>query len=180
MHSYCIHLQEHILKCPDSLCCGVEYTFPAKYNRQIQFDYFRLFIVATGCPSVASCVNLMHSYCIHLQEHILKCPDSLCCGVEYTFPAKYNRQIQFDYFRLFIVATGCPSVASCVNLMHSYCIHLQEHILKCPDSLCCGVEYTFPAKYNRQIQFDYFRLFIVATGCPSERRPQKTVSCYGG
>ena len=26
----------------------------------------------------------------------------------------------------------------------------------------------------------YFRLFIVATGCPSERRPQKTVSCYGG
>ena len=23
------------------------------------------------------------------------------------------------------------------------------------------------------------RLFIVATGCPSERRPQKTVSCYG-
>ena len=28
--------------------------------------------------------------------------------------------------------------------------------------------------------FGYFRLFIVATGCPSERRPQKTVSCYGG
>ena len=28
--------------------------------------------------------------------------------------------------------------------------------------------------------FDYFRLFVVATGCPSERRPQKTVSCYGG
>ena len=26
----------------------------------------------------------------------------------------------------------------------------------------------------------YFRLFIVATGYPSERRPQKTVSCYGG
>ena len=26
---------------------------------------------------------------------------------------------------------------------------------------------------------DYFRLFIVATGCPSERRPQKTLSCYG-
>ena len=26
---------------------------------------------------------------------------------------------------------------------------------------------------------DYFRLFIVATGCPSERRPQKTVNCYG-
>ena len=25
----------------------------------------------------------------------------------------------------------------------------------------------------------YFCLFIVATGCPSERRPQKTVSCYG-
>ena len=30
------------------------------------------------------------------------------------------------------------------------------------------------------ILIDYFRLFIVATGCPSERRPQKTVSCYGG
>ena len=28
--------------------------------------------------------------------------------------------------------------------------------------------------------FGCFRLFIVATGCPSERRPQKTVSCYGG
>ena len=27
--------------------------------------------------------------------------------------------------------------------------------------------------------FDYFRLFIVATGCPSERRLQETVSCYG-
>ena len=27
---------------------------------------------------------------------------------------------------------------------------------------------------------DYFRLFIVATGCPTARRPQKTVSCYGG
>ena len=27
--------------------------------------------------------------------------------------------------------------------------------------------------------FGYFRLFIFATGCPSERRPQKTVSCYG-
>ena len=30
------------------------------------------------------------------------------------------------------------------------------------------------------ICFGYFRLFIVATGCLSERRPQKTVSCYGG
>ena len=28
--------------------------------------------------------------------------------------------------------------------------------------------------------FDYFHLFIVATSCPSERRPQKTVSCYRG
>ena len=28
--------------------------------------------------------------------------------------------------------------------------------------------------------FYHFRLFMVATGCPSERRPQKTVSCYGG
>ena len=27
---------------------------------------------------------------------------------------------------------------------------------------------------------DYFRLFIVATGCTSARRPQETVSCYGG
>ena len=26
----------------------------------------------------------------------------------------------------------------------------------------------------------YFRLFIVATGCPSERCPQKMVSCYEG
>ena len=25
----------------------------------------------------------------------------------------------------------------------------------------------------------YFRLFIVATGCPSERLPQRTVSSYG-
>ena len=25
-----------------------------------------------------------------------------------------------------------------------------------------------------------FRLFIVASGCPSERRPRKMVSCYGG
>ena len=25
----------------------------------------------------------------------------------------------------------------------------------------------------------HFRLFIVATGCPSERRPEKTVSFYG-
>ena len=30
------------------------------------------------------------------------------------------------------------------------------------------------------LKFDYFRLFIVATGCPSERRPQKMVSCYEG
>ena len=30
------------------------------------------------------------------------------------------------------------------------------------------------------VQSGYFRLFIVATGCPSERRPQMTVSCYGG
>ena len=30
------------------------------------------------------------------------------------------------------------------------------------------------------VGFGYFILFIVATGCPSERRPQKTVSCYGG
>ena len=27
---------------------------------------------------------------------------------------------------------------------------------------------------------DYFRLFTVATGCPSERRPQKTAGRYGG
>ena len=27
---------------------------------------------------------------------------------------------------------------------------------------------------------DYCRLFIVATGYPSERRPRQTVSCYGG
>ena len=33
--------------------------------------------------------------------------------------------------------------------------------------------------HHRQ-PFDYFRLFIVAIGCPSERRPQRTVSCYGG
>ena len=26
----------------------------------------------------------------------------------------------------------------------------------------------------------YFHLFIVTTGCPSEQRPQKTVSRYGG
>ena len=26
---------------------------------------------------------------------------------------------------------------------------------------------------------DYFRLFIIATGCPSEQCPQKTVSYYG-
>ena len=26
----------------------------------------------------------------------------------------------------------------------------------------------------------YFCLNMVATGCPSQRRPQKTVSCYGG
>ena len=25
----------------------------------------------------------------------------------------------------------------------------------------------------------YFHLFVVATGCPSERCPRKTVSCYG-
>ena len=25
-----------------------------------------------------------------------------------------------------------------------------------------------------------FRLFMVTTGCPSERRHQKTISCYGG
>ena len=29
------------------------------------------------------------------------------------------------------------------------------------------------------IEFGYFCLFIVATSCPSERRPRKTVSCYG-
>ena len=34
--------------------------------------------------------------------------------------------------------------------------------------------------YLGAIRLDYFRLFIVATGCPSDRRPQKTVSCYGG
>ena len=33
---------------------------------------------------------------------------------------------------------------------------------------------------KKKSYFDYFHLFIVATGCPSERRPQKTVSCYGG
>ena len=37
---------------------------------------------------------------------------------------------------------------------------------------CCGI--------GSAVLIDYFRLFIVATGCPSERRPQKTVSCYGG
>ena len=35
-------------------------------------------------------------------------------------------------------------------------------------------------KMNQMFGFGYFRLFIVATGYPSERRPQKTVSCYGG
>ena len=34
--------------------------------------------------------------------------------------------------------------------------------------------------YHIPVYIDYFRLFIVATGCPYERRPQKTVSCYGG
>ena len=29
-------------------------------------------------------------------------------------------------------------------------------------------------------EFRFVLLFIVATGCPSERRPQKTFSCYGG
>ena len=28
--------------------------------------------------------------------------------------------------------------------------------------------------------FDYFRLFIVATGCPSERRPAEDVTGGGG
>ena len=30
------------------------------------------------------------------------------------------------------------------------------------------------------VKVPYFRLFIVATGCPSQQRPQKTVKCYGG
>ena len=33
---------------------------------------------------------------------------------------------------------------------------------------------------SNRFLIDYFRLFIVTTGCPSERRPQKTVSCNGG
>ena len=35
-------------------------------------------------------------------------------------------------------------------------------------------------KYEIKDLAGYFRLFIVATGCPSEQRPKKTVSCYGG
>ena len=34
--------------------------------------------------------------------------------------------------------------------------------------------------FERIDLFGYFRLSIFATGCPSERRPQKTVSCYEG
>ena len=36
-----------------------------------------------------------------------------------------------------------------------------------------------PSDTTSYLMFDYFRLFIIATGCPSERRPQKMVSCYG-
>ena len=43
--------------------------------------------------------------------------------------------------------------------------------------VCMGMY--FDRVYLREL-IDYFRLFIVATGCLSERRPQKTVSCYGG
>ena len=34
--------------------------------------------------------------------------------------------------------------------------------------------------FSDAVPFYYFRLFIVATGCPSERCPQKMVSCYRG
>ena len=34
--------------------------------------------------------------------------------------------------------------------------------------------------HETELLIDYLCLFIVATGCPSERRPQKTVSCYRG
>ena len=37
-----------------------------------------------------------------------------------------------------------------------------------------------PQVVQEGMLFGFFRLFIVATGCPSERCPQKTVSCYGG
>ena len=37
----------------------------------------------------------------------------------------------------------------------------------------------YPTELHTEL-IDYFRLFIVATGCPSEQHPQKTVSCYGG
>ena len=35
-------------------------------------------------------------------------------------------------------------------------------------------------KIEDKFGFGYFCLFIIATGCPSEQRPKKTVSCYGG
>ena len=49
---------------------------------------------------------------------------------------------------------------------------------------CVHESYAIPTEligwFGSYFFFYYFRLFIVATGCPSERRPQKTVSCYGG
>ena len=44
---------------------------------------------------------------------------------------------------------------------------------------CVRESYALPTELYLLV-VDYFRLFIVATGCPSERRPQRTVRCYGG
>ena len=35
------------------------------------------------------------------------------------------------------------------------------------------------SSFEKGWSIGYFRLFIVASGCPSERRPKKTGSCYG-
>ena len=42
---------------------------------------------------------------------------------------------------------------------------------------CNDVQHYFQHYFSWLV--GYFHLFIVATGCPSERCPQKTVSCYG-
>ena len=55
-------------------------------------------------------------------------------------------------------------------------------MVKCPDKDYDGSRNYDSLKGSNAITmyFGYFPLIIVATGCPSERRPQKTVSCYGG
>ena len=112
-----------------------------------------------------------------------KLPVKIFCVV-FSFPChwRHKKLLWTVYIKIRL-----HRMCSLISYLHypAFCSRLLLNFLSCSRAICDHskrIVYSYNSVRVKDcstfVWFDYFRLFIVATGCPSERRPQKTVSCY--